>query len=246
MRFRKATPGLLVDIGALTELRGVTVNNGAVRIGAATTYRELLGDAALQAALPLVPEVAELVGDLQLRNRGTIGGALVYADPFADMPVVMMALDATLHLQSSAGTRTVRARDFFRGAFQTALLPGELLIAIDIPATPARTGTAYANFEKSASGYSQVGAAAVVTRDAAGLVRAATLGITSVSAAPFLAATDALIGTAGNAEIVAQVAAAALHEVPVYPDPHTTPEYRRHLATVAARRALATALAAAS
>jgi aerobic carbon-monoxide dehydrogenase medium subunit len=241
MRFRKMKPARLIDIGHLAELHGITVSAGGVRIGAATPYRALLESTALRAAMPLVPEVTEYIGDLQVRNLGTIGGALVYADPFADMPAALMALDATLVLQSASSERRVPARQFFTGAFQTALATGELLIAIEIPALAPRTGTAYANFEKSASGYSQVAAAAVVTRDAGGVVTAASLAVTSVAAAPFVASAAALIGTTGGAEIIATVAAEALRGVTVYPDPHTTAEYRLHLAQVAVRRALAEA-----
>ena len=243
MRFRRIQPQRLIDIGALAELRGVSVEHGIARIGAATTYRELIASKALHTAVPLVPEVSELVGDLQLRNLGTIGGALVYADPFADMPAVMMALDATFHLQSLGGRRDVAARDFFRGPFQTALMQGELLVAISIRVTPRGTGTAYANFEKSASGYSQVGVAAVVSRGRDGIVTAASVAITSVAPTPFLVgAASTLVGSDGSASLISQVAVAAVAGVTVHPDAHTTSDYRVHLAAVAVRRAVTTAL----
>jgi aerobic carbon-monoxide dehydrogenase medium subunit len=246
MRFRKVTPAKLIDIGHLDELRGITVSASGVRIGAATPYRALIESAELRAVLPLVPEVTEYIGDLQLRNLGTIGGALVYADPFADMPAALMALNATFVLQSVSGERRVAAREFFVGAFTTAIAAGELLIAIEIPALAPRTGTAYANFEKSASGYSQVAAAASVTRDAAGVITAAALAVTCVAAAPFVASAAALVGTTGGADVIAAVAAEALRGVTVYPDPHTTVEYRVHLAQVAVRRALEAAVSRAT
>lgn len=243
LRFRKTAPARLIDIGQLDELRGIIITSTGVRIGAATTYRALLESEPLRAAMPLIPEVTEYIGDLQLRNIASIGGALVYADPFADMPGALMALNATFALQSVQGARQVAAREFFTGAFQTALAAGELLTAIEIPALPAKTGTAWANFEKSASGYSQVGAAAVVRCDAGGTITAASLAVTSVSAAPYLAASaSALLGTDGNANILAQVAEDALRGAVVHPDVHTTAEYRVHLAQVAARLALTTAL----
>ena len=243
MRFRRVQPARLIDIGQLDELRGIDIRDGLVRIGAATTYRELLDSAALRMAMPLVPEVVEYIGDLQLRNRGTLGGALAYADPFADLPAAMIALDAVFHLHSLRDVRRVPAREFFLGAFTTALLPGELLVTIELPALAPRTTCAYANFEKAASGYSQVGAAAVVTRDADGMISAAALAITSVSAAPFLApAAQSLVGTDGSAAMVAQVVTATLTSVEIYPDPHVTPEYHRHLAQVAATRALRRAI----
>lgn len=243
MRFRRVQPARLIDIGQLDELRGIDIRDGVVRIGAATTYRELLTSAALHEAMPLIPEVVEHIGDLQLRTRGTVGGALAYADPFADLPAAMLALDARFHLHSLSGVRQVSARKFFLGAFTTALLPGELLVTIEVPALAPRTVSAYANFEKSASGYSQVGAAAVISRDDAGVISAAALAITSVSAAPFLVpAAQALVGTDGSAAVVAQVVVEALATADIYPDPHVTPDYHRHLAQVAATRALRRAI----
>lgn len=243
MRLRLTQPKRLVDISALPELRGVTVADGVVRIGAATTYRELLESRDLHAAAPLIAEVTENIGDLQVRNLGTIGGSLVHADPSADMPAAMLALDAAFHLQSSRGNRTVAARQFFRGAFETAMKANELLIAIELPAQRRGSGSAYETFEQAASGYALVGAAAVVSRPGSSIT-AASLAFTGLADAAFLAAAASeLVGTDGNAEVVRRVAEQAVRGVEANSDIHAGAEYRLHLASVAARRALTAAIA---
>ena len=243
MRLRLTQPKRLVDISGLSELRGVTVADGVVRIGAATTYRELLESHDLRAAAPLIAEVTENIGDLQVRNLGTIGGSLVHADPSADMPAAMLALDASFHLQSSRGNRTVAARQFFRGAFETAMKANELLIAIELPAQRRGSGSAYETFEQAASGYALVGAAAVVSRPGSSIT-AASLAFTGLADAAFLAASASeLVGTDGNAEVVRRVAEQAVRGVEANSDIHAGAEYRLHLATVAARRALTAAIA---
>jgi aerobic carbon-monoxide dehydrogenase medium subunit len=222
----------------------VSVTDGSVRIGAATTYRELLASEPLCDALPLLAEVIENIGDIQVRNLGTIGGALAHADPAADLPAAMLALDATMHLQSAHARRSVPARQFFVSAFETALAPDELLVAIELPALPDFTGSAYVTFEQPASGYALVGAAAVVTRTPGrGIVRA-SLAFTGLTEAAFVAeAATGLVGTQGDADTVERVAAAAVRGIDANADIHADADYRRHLAHVAARRAMLAAIA---
>jgi len=245
LRFRLAQPETLVDIGQLRELKGIKRAGGGVKIGAATTYRELLESTELKALYPLIGEVTEHIGDLQVRNAGTIGGGLAHADPAADMPPVMLVLDATFVLQSKGGKRSVAARKFFKGPFATALRPNELLTEIQLPA-PAKgagTGGAYASFEQAASGYALVGAAALITV-AKGMITRADLAFTGLADTPFLAPAAAkLVGTQGQAELIAPVAAASVAGVEANDDIHATAAYRTHLGVVAARRALAQALA---
>jgi carbon-monoxide dehydrogenase medium subunit len=242
MRFRLAEPRRLIDIGGLAQLKGISRIKGGVRIGAATTYRELLDSKVLRSDFPLIAEVTEHIGDRQVRNVGTIGGGLAHADPAADMPAVMLALDATFALQSARGKRTVAARAFFRGAFTTAMKPQELLVEIRLPAPPRGAGTAYESFEQAASGYALVGAAAVAAREG-GTVTHAALAFTGLSDTPFLAeGLDQLSGTAGDAAAVARVAAAAVIGVEANEDIHAPADYRLHLAQVAARRALTRAI----
>ncbi|HEX9579833.1 MAG TPA: FAD binding domain-containing protein [Gemmatimonadales bacterium] len=242
LRFRLAEPKRLIDIAGLAQLRGVGRVKGGLRIGAATTYRELLDAKAARADFPLLAEVTEHIGDRQVRNLGTIGGGLVHADPAADMPAAMLALDATFAVQSARGKRTVAARAFFHGPFATALKPQELLVEIRLPALPKGAGTAYVSFEQAASGYALVGAAAVVARSN-GTVSHAALAFTGLADAPFLAQAAAeLVGTKGEANAVARAAAGAVNGVEANEDIHASAEYRTHLAQVAARRALTRAI----
>jgi carbon-monoxide dehydrogenase medium subunit len=242
LRFRLATPDTLIDIGQLAQLKGIKKAGAGMKIGAATTYRELLASKDLKAMYPLIAEVTEHIGDLQVRNAGTIGGGLAHADPAADMPPVMLVLDATFTLQSKGGKRTVAARKFFKGPFTTALKPNELLTEIHLPAPPKGAGMAYASFEQAASGYALAGAAALVAV-AKGMIVRSELAFTGLADTPFLAPAAAkLVGTAGD-ELIAHVAAAAVAGVEANDDIHAGAEYRTHLATVAARRALTEALA---
>ncbi len=242
LKFRLAQPETLIDIGQLPQLKGIKKAGGGMRIGAAATYRELLESKELKALYPLIAEVTEHIGDLQVRNAGTIGGGLAHADPAADMPPVMLVLDATFVLQAKGGKRSVAARKFFKGPFTTALKPNELLTEIQLPAPPKGAGMAYASFDQAASGYALAGAAAVIAV-AKGMITRAELAFTGLADTPFLApAVAKLVGTAGD-ERITQVAAAAVAGVEANDDIHGGPEYRTHLATVAARRALTQALA---
>lgn len=241
LRFRLAQPETLIDIGQLPQLKGIKRAGGGMKIGAATTYRELLESKELQALYPLIPEVAEHIGDLQVRNAGTIGGGLAHADPAADMPPVMLVLDATFVLQSKGGKRSVSARTFFKGPFTTALKPNELLTEIRLPPPPKGSGMAYASFDQAASGYALAGAAAMIAV-ANGMITRAELAFTGLAETPFLSPAAAkLMGTSGD-ELISQVGAAAVAGVEANDDIHANPAYRTHLATVAARRALTTAL----
>jgi carbon-monoxide dehydrogenase medium subunit len=241
LRFRLAQPETLIDIGQLPQLKGIKKAGGGMKIGAATTYRELLESKELKALYPLITEVTEHIGDLQVRNAGTIGGGLAHADPAADMPPAMLVLDANFVLQSKSGKRSVSARKFFKGPFTTALKPNELLTEIQLPAPPKGSGMAYASFEQAASGYALAGAAALIAV-ANGMITRAALAFTGLSDTPFLAPAAAkLVGTAGD-ELISQVAVAAVAGVEASDDIHAGPEYRTHLATVAARRALTAAL----
>lgn len=242
LKFRLAQPARLVDIGHLDELRGVTEVRRGAKIGAATTYRELLDSKLLAERYPIIAEVTSGIGDLQVRNKGTIGGGLAHADPAADMPAVMLALDAQLVLRSKRGKRTVAAREFFQGAFSTAMAEDELLIEIALPPLPRGAGTAYVSFEQAASGYALAGAAAVVKRSRS-TVAHCTLAMTGISDRAYLVrAAEQLVGTKGLPDELEKVAAQAAAGVEVNGDIHAPADYRRHLASVAARRALQKAL----
>lgn len=242
MRFRLAQPGRLIDIGRLSELKGIAEHRRGARIGSLTTYREVLDSELLRERFPLIAEAVEGIGDVQVRNRGTIGGSLAHADPASDLPAVMVALDAGFTLRSKRGKRSVAAREFFQGPFATALAEDELLMDIVLPPLPRGAGTAYVGFSQAASGYALAAAAAVVARSRKTVSHAvvALSGLGSV--APRVAAADQLVGTKGEPDALARVAAAAPEGLDIQGDVHAPASYRRHLVTVATRDALARAL----
>lgn len=242
MRFRLAQPGRLLDIAHLSELKGVAERGRGARIGSLTTYREVLDSELLRQRFPILAEAADDIGDLQVRNRGTIGGGLAHADPASDMPTVMVALSAMFTLRSKRGKRVVPAREFFQGAFSTALAPDELLIEIVLPPLPRGAGTAYVAFNQAASGYALVAAAAVVARSRK-TVSHAFVALTGLAEpARVVAAAEQLVGTKGEPEAIERVAAAAPEGLEVQGDIHAPAPYRRHLVSVATRNALSKAL----
>jgi carbon-monoxide dehydrogenase medium subunit len=242
MRFRLAQPPRLVDVGSLPELRGIAEHRRGARIGATTTYREVLESELLRERFPLIVEATESIGDLQVRNRGTVGGGVAHADPAADMPTVMVALDAAFTLRSKRGKRSVPAREFFHGPFETAIAADELLTEVILPPPPRTAGSAYVSFEQAASGYALMAAATVVglTRRTISYVVVSLTGTGTV--APMVKAAEQLVGTKGEADVIERVAAQALAGLEILGDIHAPAEYRRHLAAVAVRRALTTAL----
>jgi carbon-monoxide dehydrogenase medium subunit len=242
MKFRLAQPARLLDIAGLAELRGVEEYRKGARIGATTTYRELLESELLRERFPLIAECTENIGDRQVRNRGTIGGSLAHADPASDMPSVMLALDASFNVRSKRGRRAIKAREFFRGPFETALAEDELLLDVVLPPLPRGAGTAYLSQDQAASGYALAGAAVVVARTRKTVSHAA-VALTGVGEMSLLvAATDQLVGTKGEPDVLARVAAAAVDGIDIQGDIHAPAAYRKHLAQVIVRRALQKAL----
>jgi len=242
MKFRLAQPSMLVDISRLEDLKGIAEKGRGARIGAGATYRDLLESDLLRDRFPLLVEATETIGDLQVRNRGTIGGSLAHADPASDMPAVMLVLDATFNLRSKSGKRSIKAREFFQGPFTTALAEDELLIEIILPPLPAGAGSVYLSHDHPASGYAIVAVAAVVARKRK-TVSHAVAALTGVGEVAFLVkSVEGLIGSNGEPEAISQAAMAAVAGVEVNGDTHAPAEYRRHLATVITRRALTTAL----
>jgi aerobic carbon-monoxide dehydrogenase medium subunit len=248
MKFRLAMPDRLIDIGRIGELRGITSADGGFRIGAMTTYAEVLEHPQIGAAYPLLREGINDIGDIQVRNRGTIGGALAHADPASDMPALAMALDADVELRSRDGTRRVAVADFVRGPFETDLGAGEILTAIHLPPLPRGAGTAWLELSQPASGYSLVGVAAVVG-DVHGVIGQGTIShvrvaVTGAAETPYRArpVEDALTGTACNDADLATAAAKATDGQTLASDIHADAEYRASLAEVYVRRALKRAL----
>ena len=244
MKLRLAHPGTLVDIGRLGERRGVrTLADGRLAVGALTTYADLMDSPARHYGV--LQDMLPTIGDVQVRNRGTVGGAIAHADPASDLPAALLALDAELVLRSADGSRTVKADGFFEGAFATVLRQGELLTEIILPAPLDNAGSAYASLEQPASGYAMVGVAAVVILGQDGRIAWAGIGVTGVHEHAYRApeVESALVGSDGSAAAIAAAAAHATDEVEVNADIHAGREYRAAMAVVYARRAIEAALA---
>ncbi|MFP4438075.1 MAG: FAD binding domain-containing protein [Chloroflexaceae bacterium] len=243
MKLRLAAPGVLIDIGKIAELRGIVVTD-RVSIGALTTHHMIATSDALRTACPILPECAAVIGDIQVRNRGTLGGSLAHADPAADWPPVMLALDAQISLMGPNGTRTLSAEDFFVDLLMTALEPEEVLTRVDLPTLGAGEGVAYVKLPHPASRYAVVGVAAYV-KFVGGKVTAARIGITGagVRAERQPAAESLLVGSDGGAEAIAAAATQSGSTMDVLGDIHAGEEYRRAMISVYTRRALTQAVA---
>ena len=225
MKLRLATPELLVDIGRLGELAGVSTDGEDLIIGATTRHADLAASALVRAEAPLLAYAAAQVGDPQIRHRGTIGGSLSHADPAADLPMALVALGGSVQVQGPGGGRSVSADDFFQGYFETALQPDELLTAVRIPRRPG-VPWGYQKFVRRSNDWAIVGVAAVADR-----IALASMGPTPLRAR---AAEAALAGGADAAD----AAALAAEDTSPGEDIHADREYRRHLARVLTRRAL--------
>jgi carbon-monoxide dehydrogenase medium subunit len=240
MRYRLAQPGALIDIGRISELSGVRVDGNVLRIGAMTTHDAIANSADVKAHCAVLAEAAALIGDQMVRNRGTIGGALVHADPAADYPPNLLALGGSVKAMGKNGARTIDLNDFWTDLFTTALNDGEILTEIAVNTTPQGTGAAYADFQNPASGYIVVGASAVVTLSG-GNVSKCSLVIGGATPNPVraIAAEAALTGktpAAANIAAAADAAAGAIGDP--MSDVYASGDYRMHLAKVMAKRAL--------
>jgi aerobic carbon-monoxide dehydrogenase medium subunit len=225
MKLRLAQPEVLIDIGRLTELSGVTVDGDELVIGATTKHADLAASELVRSDAPLLGYAASQVGDPQIRHRGTIGGSLSHADPAGDLPMALLALGGSVQVAGPAGTRTVAADDFFQGYFETALRPDEMLTAVRIRRVPGRPW-GYQKFVRRANDWAIVGVAAVDGR-----IALANMGARPLRA---IAAEQALKGGATATE-AAELAAEGTSPGE---DMHADREYRRHLARVLTRRAL--------
>ena len=244
MKLRLAQPKHLIDIGRLKNLAYIKESGKAILIGAGTTHWAVESSAVLKKKGPVLPETAAQIGDVQVRNKGTIGGSLAHADPAADYPAAILALGAELVATGPKGQRRIKADDFFVDLFTTALKRNEILTEIRMPVLPPKTGTAYLKFPHPASRFAIVGVAAVLTLDG-GKCKAIRVGITGVNpkAIRLTEVEKALIGKSLNAETIRAAAEKASGEVEPTADLTGSVEYKRHLAAVFTRRALEQALA---
>jgi carbon-monoxide dehydrogenase medium subunit len=239
LRLRFARPSLLVDLGRVDELRYVRDAGDTLAIGALSRHHDLQHDPLIQEHCPLVSYTAGLIGDPQVRHRGTIGGSLAHGDPASDLPAVMLALDAELVVHGGGGERVVPAAEFFRGVFQTAVGPHEVLTEIRIPKLgPA--GWSYVKFNRRAQDWATVGVAAVVRRTN-GTIDDAAVALTNMGATPIRASvTEQALRSADD---IGAAAETAVEGTDPPSDTSGSAEYRRHLARVLTRRALEEAIA---
>jgi carbon-monoxide dehydrogenase medium subunit len=249
LKLRLATPPALIDIGRIAELKGITVKDGSVRIGALTTHAELAASSALRDACPMLSEAAAAIGDQQVRNCGTIGGNVAHADPASDLPTVLSALDARFVATGPSGVRTVAASGFFQGMMATALADDEILTAIEIDARKPAQGMAYAKFTHPASRYAVVGAAAVVDVNSGACAGArVSVGGLVPMAIRTRAVESALNGITPSPDAIAKASERVADDLKgdVLEDIFASAEYRRAMAAVYVKRALTAAFSRAS
>ena len=240
MNFRLATPSVLIDLNALDGL--AYINDGdSLRLGGMTRQRAVERSAVVAKKAPLVAETMPFIAHAAIRTRGTVGGSLAHADPAAELPAVMLALNARLTVQSRTGSRSIPVDDFFVGLFATALQPGELLTAIEIPHAAPRTGFAFQEVSRRHGDFALVGAAVTVTLDTNGRCADARIALLSVGDRPMLASHAAAVlkGQTPSTGVIAAAAQAAAHQDIDPPgDIHASAKYRRQLANVLTRRVL--------
>lgn len=239
LRLRMAAPSVLVDCGAIAEMRGVCDAEGAIVIGASTTHHEVMNDPLVREHAPLVAQVTSTVADPAIRHRGTFGGSLAHADPAGDLTGAAIALDMVMLVAGPNGRREIPARDFFVDYFTSALEPTEILVAVRVPKLGAGWGFHYEKFHTTAQAWAIVGVAAAVQRQN-GSIASARIGLVNMGAGPQRAAAteSALSGAPANADAVAAAAERAAEGTRPTSDLHATAEYREHLARVLTRRAV--------
>jgi len=244
MNFRIAQPSLLIDINRVEELSYI-YEEDVLRIGSMTRERQLELDASIERHIPLLHEAAPNIAHPQIRNRGTIGGSIVNADPAAELPVLMVTLGARLKVRNVSRERWIDARDFFLGMFATVLEPDEILVEIELPFTPARTGWSFMEVAPRRGDYALMGVAVQVTLDGSGRCENARLVYLNAGDGPVDAkdAAQSLVGETLNDKLIEAAAVMASEkEVTPYGNVHTSPDFQRHLARVLTQKALKQAI----
>ena len=241
MNFRVVQPGVLIDLNCVHELGYIREDRGVIRVGAMARERQLEFDSLIEKKNPLLHEAVPYIAHPQIRNRGTIGGSIVNADPAAELPVLMLALDARLKAQSVSGERWLDAQEFFAGMFTTALAPNEILVEIELPSMPPRTGWSFMEVAPRAGDYALMGVAALVTLDENGKCTRAKLVYLNAGDGPVDAkdAAKNLVGeTLNETRIESAAVMASEKEINPFGNVHTSPEFQRHLAKVLTKKAL--------
>jgi len=240
MKLRLNQPSTVIDISRISNLRGIRDGGDYIIIGANSTHHDIVKSELVQSSARILSQGGDLIGDIQVRNKGTLGGSIAHADPAADWPAMLIACNATIRLQSKDGARDVSADDFFLGFYETALTEEEIITEVHIPKQSTNTIGYYAKFPQPASRFAIVGCAVVVTLDA-GICDQVNIAFNGVSDHAFrdAAAEDALRGQAFSRENIEAAAVAAAEGVDVMSDPYASETYRKHLAKVFTRRAFA-------
>jgi carbon-monoxide dehydrogenase medium subunit len=246
LRNRLIDPKVLIDLERLEELRGVQQKTDGISVGAMTTLYDLLSSPEVRATAPLLSQAASKVGSTAIRNLGTIGGNLCHNEPGADLPPALLALDAVVELRNRQGTRKVRLPEFFRGYFETAVTPDELLSAVEIPALPGRASAVYLKHAISAEDLAIAGVAVVLIPDQqdSRQARELRIGLGGVASIPFRAsqAENAVRGAVLNDAAIREAGEIAASEADPMTDPHASAEYRRKMVKVLVRRAILAAI----
>ena len=245
MNFRVVQPTMLVDLNRATELSYIREEGNVIRIGAMARERHLEFDKSIEKHVPLLHEAVPNIAHPQVRNRGTIGGSIVHADPAAELPMLMVALSAKLKASSSTGERWIDAKDFFIGMFTTALEPNEILTEIKIPFMPARTGWSFAEVAPRAGDYAMAGVATSVTLAESGKCSSAKLVYLNAGDGPVDAIESAqmLVGeTLSDTLMDAAANHASEEEISPFGNMHASAEFQRHLAKMLTKQALQKAL----
>ena len=245
MKLRLAQPRYVIDIGRLRGMNYIREENGHIAIGALTTHAEIESSTLLRTKCPLLPETAAVIGDVQVRNRGTLGGSLAHADPAADYPAAVLALDVEIIAASTAGTRTIPISEFFLDMLTTALRPGEILSEVRVAPLAPHTGTAYEKLHQPASGFAIVGVAARLVLGKGDTIEDAAIGVTGLGPKAFRAAAveTALQGKKSSSKLFAEAGRQTAQGIEALSDLHASADYRREMASVHARRALERAFA---
>jgi aerobic carbon-monoxide dehydrogenase medium subunit len=244
MKLRLASPRYLIDLGSVPGLRGVRIDGESLAIGALTVHADIAASDLVRKQLPGLADAASMIGDVQVRNRGTVGGSVAHADPAADLPVILTALNASFVLQSASGNRTVGAEDFFIDFYTTAIAANEVLTEIRVPLPPSGAGTAYAKLPHPASGYVVVSAGVLIHRQPSGQCESARIAIGGMGSNPIRAtATEAALqGQPLTPDVIARAAAKAADGTDPDDDSYASADYKRQVATVYARRAIEAAV----
>ena len=247
MKLRLAAPEHLVDLRRVPDLKTISESSGEIHIGAMATHYDLESSPLLRRLCPLLAEAAGHIGDVQVRNMGTIGGSISHADPAADYPASLLALGAKVHLVRTGGERTLSLEDFLVDTFTTAAEPGEIVREIIVPVEESKTGVNYQKMLQPASGFAIVGIAARV-RKADGKISVARVGVTGLASSPFraMAVETRLEGSAGTDDDIRQAAALIANGVDANSDIHASANYRKQMAQVYGARAIRAALAGTS